>query len=80
MLRLMECIGDYSELKNASGTYYNEPGYSEFVNECAYMNEIKEFFEVVRGKQPEYTMEKDAQILRTIDEIEKISHMGYRNE
>lgn len=56
------------------GTYYNEPGYSEFVNECAYMNEIKEFFEVVKGKKPEYTMEMDAQILRTIDEIERKSN------
>lgn len=53
------------------GTYYCEHGYNEFVNECAYMNEIEEFFEVVKGKQPEYTMEMDAQILKIIDKIEE---------
>ncbi len=49
------------------GTYFNETGYSEFVNECSYKNEIKEFFAVLAGKQPEYTMEKDARILNIID-------------
>lgn len=57
------------------GTYYNELGYSEFVNECAYMNEIKEFFEVVQGKKPEYTMEMDEQILRMIDKIEQAGRL-----
>lgn len=57
------------------GTYHNEPGYSEFVNECAYMNEIQDFFEVVKGKQPEYTMEMDVQILRLIDEIEQVDRL-----
>lgn len=54
------------------GEYYNEPEYCEFVNECAYINEINEFFKVINGKQPEYTMEKDAEILKIIDKIEGI--------
>lgn len=54
----------------SAGEYRNEPGYSEFVNECAYMNEIKEFFEVVEGKTPQYTMEDDKKILKLIDTIE----------
>lgn len=57
------------------GTYYNEPGYSEFVNECAYMNEIKEFFAVIEGKQPEYTMEMDLKILKMIDMIEEMGRV-----
>lgn len=56
------------------GTYYNEEGYSEFVNECAYMNEIREFFAVVEGKQPEYTMEMDAKTLRLINQIEGVCY------
>lgn len=54
------------------GEYQNEPGYSEFVNECAYINEIKEFFEVVQGKTPQYTMSDDEEILKIIDTIESI--------
>lgn len=52
------------------GRYYNGAGYNELINEYAYVNEIKEFFEVLKGKQPEYTMEMDAHILRIIDQIE----------
>lgn len=58
-----------------SGAYYNEPGYSEFINECEYMDEIKEFFEVINGKQPEYTMELDEQILKIVDEIEQTGRL-----
>lgn len=54
------------------GIYYKEAGYSEFVNEYAYINEIKEFFAVVEGKQPEYTMEMDANTLRLINQIEGV--------
>ena len=54
------------------GEYQNEPGYSEFVNECAYINEIKEFFEVVQGKSPQYTMSDDEEILKIIDTIENM--------
>ena len=39
------------------------------------MNEIKEFFEVVQGKKPEYTMEIDAQILGMIDKIEQVGRL-----
>lgn len=56
------------------GGYYNEAGYSDFVNEYAYMNEIGEFFEVMEGKEPKYTMSMDAQILNLIDKIEGESH------
>lgn len=56
------------------GDYYNEAGYSVFVNECAYMNEINEFFAVLKGKELEYTMSMDAQILKLIDQIEGGSH------
>lgn len=60
------------KMENVSyGTYFNEAGYSEFVNECAYINEIQEFFNVLTGKQPEYTMEMDARILSIIDQIEE---------
>ena len=45
-----------------------------FRSECAYINEIQEFFEVLTGKQPEYTMEMDARILSIIDQIEKKEH------
>lgn len=55
------------------GTYYNEEGYSEFINEYAYISEINDFFDVVNGKQPEYTMETDARILKIIDRIEEVS-------
>lgn len=57
------------------GTYRSEPGYSEFINETAYMNEIREFFEVIKGKKPEYTMKMDEQILKLIDEIENVENM-----
>lgn len=53
------------------GTYYNEEGYSEFVNEYAYINELKEFFAVINGKTPQYTMEEDEKTLEYIDIIEK---------
>lgn len=63
---------DTGKMENIDcGTYYHESGYSEFVNECAYINEIREFFEVLAGKQPEYTMEMDAGILGIIDRIEE---------
>lgn len=54
------------------GSYHSEAGYSEFVNECAYINEIKEFFAVIDGKQPEYTMEMDANTLSLINQIEGV--------
>lgn len=56
------------------GNYYNEEGYNEFVNECAYMNEIREFFAVIEGKIPEYTMEMDAKTLHLINQIEGVGY------
>lgn len=45
-------------------------GYSAFVVENAYKNEIKEFFEVVKNKkQPIYDYEQDQVILKLIDMI-----------
>ncbi len=45
-------------------------GYSSFVVENAYKNEIKEFFDVVlNGKEPLYGFEKDKNILELIDRI-----------
>lgn len=50
--------------------YVRDKKYSEFINECAYINEINEFFEILHGKQPEYEMEDDLYTLALIDEIE----------
>lgn len=48
-------------------------GYSSFVIENAYQNEIQEFFAVVEGKcQQQYSLEKDMEILTIIDKIEGI--------
>lgn len=46
-------------------------GYSAFVVENAYKNEIKEFFDVMsNGKNPEYGFEQDLKILKLIDSME----------
>jgi predicted dehydrogenase len=45
--------------------------YSKFVVENAYLNEIIAFFQaIIDGKEPEYSFEKDKEILKIIDEIE----------
>ena len=45
-------------------------GYSSFIVENAYKNEIKEFFDVVlNGKEPIYGFKRDLSILHLIDEI-----------
>lgn len=45
-------------------------GYSSFIVENAYKNEIKEFFDVVlNGKTPLYGFEQDQKILKLIDRI-----------
>ena len=60
------------ELKQVSaGKYIHEKGYSESINEYAYMKEIEDFFEAIKGKEPLYSFEKDKEILRIIDEIEE---------
>lgn len=50
--------------------YHKEQGYSEFINEYAYINELLEFFEVLQGKRPEYSMVEDRETLELIDQIE----------
>ena len=60
------------ELKQVSaGKYIHEKGYSESINEYAYMKEIEDFFEAIKGKETLYSFEKDKEILRIIDEIEE---------
>lgn len=59
------------EKLSSDDAYAKEAGYSAFVNEYAYVNELKEFFEVMKnGKKMAYTFEEDAQILKWIDRIE----------
>ncbi len=59
------------ELKRISaGRYIHEKGYSESINEYAYMKEIEGFFETINGKEPLYSFEKDKEILKVIDNIE----------
>lgn len=59
------------ELRRISaGRYIHENKYNELINEYAYMKEIEEFFEVIKGKQPLYSFEKDKETLKIIDEIE----------
>lgn len=48
----------------------HQEGYSSFVVENAYKNEIREFFDVVlNGKQPVYGFEQDQKILKLIDKM-----------
>lgn len=48
-------------------------GYSSFIIENAYQNEIKEFLDVVAGKtKPQYGLEEDLKVLQLIDRIEEI--------
>lgn len=48
-------------------------GYSSFVIENAYQNEIKEFFDVVEGnREQQYGFEKDLKVLKLIDQIEGV--------
>ena len=59
------------ELKQIpAGKYIHEEGYSESINEYAYMKEIEEFFEVLKGKEPLYSFEKDKEIIKFINKIE----------
>ena len=48
----------------------HKEGYSAFIVENAYKNEIKEFFDVVEGvKQPLYGFQQDKEILKLIDSL-----------
>lgn len=51
--------------------YSRQEGYSEFVNEISYLNEIESFFNVLHGEKQKYTFEEDEKILHIIDIIEK---------
>ncbi len=45
-------------------------GYSAFIIENAYKNEIREFFDVIEGRtEPKYSFEKDINVLKIIDRI-----------
>lgn len=55
-----------------AGQYIHEKGYDEFINEYAYMEEIRDFYEAIKGKEPRYGFEKDKKILEIIDEIEGV--------
>lgn len=63
--------GDLKQI--AAGEYIHEKEYSESINEYAYMKEIEDFFETINGKEPLYSFEKDKEILKVIDEIERNS-------
>ncbi|MCM1383952.1 MAG: Gfo/Idh/MocA family oxidoreductase [Lachnoclostridium sp.] len=52
--------------------YERREGYSAFVNEYAYINELEAFFQYLEeGKEPEYGFAEDLELLHWIDEIEK---------
>lgn len=60
-----------NEMKNIQmGEYIHEKGYGAFVNEYAYMEEIKKFFHVLKGEPVQYGFEDDLITLKWIDEIE----------
>lgn len=55
------------------GSYLNIDGYSKFVNENAYLNEMREFFAILSGrKKAVYGFAEDLKTLKLIDEIEGI--------
>ena len=57
--------------KTGKDPYIHEEGYAEFINEYAYAEEIKAFFDAIDGKEPSYSFKEDKEILRIIDSIEK---------
>lgn len=59
------------EMKNMDmGEYVREDGYGALINEYAYLVEIQEFFDVIKGKKAKYGFEEDVKILSWIDNIE----------
>lgn len=58
----MQCI--------AKTDYKRDADYSEFVNELAYVSEVKEFFNVLNGSQAKYSFSDDLSVLNLIDDIE----------
>lgn len=68
-------IYDFETKKDVNIKLYKKidqlTNYSSFVVENAYFNEVISFFEAVtKGKIPEYSFEKDKDILKIIDRIE----------
>ena len=66
---------DWKEKKERSIALYNNidtiEGYSSFVIENAYENELKAFFEAIeKGTEPRYSFKKDLAVLDWIDRIE----------
>lgn len=62
---------DINSMKQIDTLAFNHAkGYSLFINELAYVNEIREFEQVLQGKEPEYTMSMDKRIIEWIDLIE----------
>ena len=60
------------ELQNVQmGEYVHENGYGEFINEYAYLKEMQEFFDVIKGKKVKYGFRQDAVVLSWIDKIEE---------
>lgn len=60
------------ELKQiVTGEYIHMEGYSDWINEAAYVEEIKAFFKTIRGEKPIYGFAQDVETLKIIDEIEK---------
>ena len=58
------------EIVSLSETAEHKAGYSTFIVENAYKNEIKEFFDVaLNGKKPLYGFEQDKKILDIIDSM-----------
>ncbi len=67
---------DWKEKKERSIALYNNidtiEGYSSFVIENAYENELKAFFEAIeKGTEPRYSFKKDLAVLDWIDRIEE---------
>lgn len=61
-LEILDCLSDYQ----------HEEGYSSFVNESAYISEIKEFFRVLeKGTNAQYGFKEDRITLKIIDRIEE---------
>lgn len=67
---------DYENQKDIKIDLYEnierEKGYSNFIIENAYMEEVKTFFEMIKGSNKEvYGFKEDKETLKIIDEIEK---------
>lgn len=63
------------ELENIGmNDYCLEEGYSEFINEFAYINEIKAFYNI-EGAEIKYSFEEDKYVLGIIDEIERLGEL-----